>query len=94
MQGHETSKCWLDIPPAHSDRNIETIAFELSTKGKQWALNPKGPYCPAKWYLNGKPRVVPAKPATTGQQHHSKLFATMLTTILDKVKLNKTNHCD
>ena len=49
MQGHETSKCWLDIPPAHSDRNIETIAFELSTKGKQWALNPKGPYCPAKW---------------------------------------------
>jgi hypothetical protein len=35
MPGHETPKCWLDNPPAHSDRNIETIAFELSTKGKQ-----------------------------------------------------------
>jgi transposase InsO family protein len=94
MQSHVTQKCWLDNPPAHTDRNVEPVAFEVSSKGKQWALNDKGPFCPAKWYLNGKPRLPPAKPDKKGQPQQSKSWATVLTTILDEMKLKQTSHSD
>jgi hypothetical protein len=94
MPGHDTAKCWLDNPPAHSDRNIETITFELSTKGKQWIHHPKGPFCLARWYLNGNPRVPVVIQKTNQPTQQSKLLTTMLTTVLDKIKLNKTSHSD
>jgi hypothetical protein len=93
MQGHETAKYWHHNPPAHTDQNTEPKAFELSTKGKLWLDNPKGPKCPAKWYLNGNPRVPPVVVKTQNTQQ-SKLLTTILTSILDKMKLNITSHSD
>jgi hypothetical protein len=89
LPGHETAKCWLHIQPAHTDRNTEALPFELSTKGLAWIANVKGPYCLAKWYLNGNPRVQPANPT-----QQSKSMTTMLTTILNKIKLHKNTHSD
>jgi hypothetical protein len=92
MQGHETDKCWLVNIPAHDDRIIENIQFNKSTKGKQWLTNSHGPFCRAKWFLNGNPKV--PSPMPPKAQQHSKLLTTMLTSVIDEIKLNKTDQSD
>jgi hypothetical protein len=72
--------------------NIENVQFIKSTKGKQWLTNSHGPLCRAKWFLNGNPRVPSSMPLKA--QQHSKLLTTTLTSVIDKIKLNKTSHSD
>jgi hypothetical protein len=92
---HITAKCFADYPPAHPDRNIENnIAFELSTNGLQWIANDNGPFCNKNFLLSGKARVPPVIATTEQPRQQSKLLTTMLTTVLDKVILNKTDQSD
>ncbi len=89
-EGHESSDCWLNYSLAHQDRNIENIAFHLSTKGKKWVTNIKDPYCNPRFLLDGSSRVPSPRP----QEANSKFMKLLLSSVIDKNIIDNNSPSD
>ena len=88
--GHIRDACYLNSGPnPHKDRNQEYTNFHKSAKGKQWIANTAhGPYCNAKWFLDGTPREVPKQDKPTSK------FIAILCSIADRLNSNKPTNSD